>query len=80
MNYPRFLQIKVNCPRTGVIEPMTIQFAAPDFATPLACNGCENYNASDTCHRCRMAITLMFFRGLKYFSTDIITPDFSILK
>lgn len=80
MKYQRFLSVKVKCPRDQKIYTMPIEFAAPDFTFPLPSNGCDEMNGCETCARCRDAVTLMFYHGLEYISTDVITPDFSILK
>ena len=80
MNYHRFLNIKVRCPASQRIETMQMAFLPTDPQTVTPCQGCENLNGSQTCMKCCAAITLMFKNGLEYFCTDIITPDFSILK
>lgn len=80
MNYPRPLKIKVCCPRTELFEPMQVVFSQSDKTLPGPIQGCENYNGSEACMRCIATITLMFLNGLDYSSTDIISPDFSILK
>jgi hypothetical protein len=79
-NYRNPLNIKVRCPASQRIEPMQLTFLPTDRQMVLPCQGCENLNGSDVCNRCRTAITLMFKNGLEYFCTDVITPDFSILK
>lgn len=80
MRYQKSLTVKVQCPRDQKVYPMTIKFAAPSFQFPLPSNGCEELNGELICERCRAAVTLMFYRGIDYTSTDVISPDFSILK
>lgn len=80
MKYQRFLSVKVKCPRDQKIYVMPIEFAAPDFTFPFPSNGCDETNDCETCARCRASVTLMFFHGIDYISTDVISPDFSILK
>lgn len=80
MSYSRSLKIKVRCPKTGFVEPMQVLFSQEDKGLPGPIQGCESYNGSETCMRCIATITLMFLNGLDYYSTDIISPDFSILK
>ena len=80
MKYQNSLKFKVRCPKNGFVEPMQVTFSREDKGLPAPIQGCENYNGDEICQHCRNTLTLMFLNGLDYHSTDIITPDFSILK
>lgn len=76
----KFLNIKVRCPANYCrIYPMQVHFVTledgKDFPFPV--NGCDDYNGSKTCEKCRAAITLKFYNGYDYFPLDVITPDLS---
>ena len=80
MKYPNPLNIKVRCPKNERIYPMRVIFSRSDTDFPLPVNGCDDACADKICTKCCAAITLMFYYGYDYFSTDVIFPDFSILK
>jgi hypothetical protein len=82
MNDRKYQKIKVKCPISGTLEPMTIIFIKDHEGTyfPLPANGCENLCGNPICTKCCSAITLMFYKGYEYSVGEIISPDFSILK
>ena len=43
------------------------------------CAGCENYNGSEQCEKCRAIVTLMFRNGYKAYGDEILVPDLTLL-
>ena len=80
MKYPNPLNIKVRCPKNRRIYSMQVNFAPSDPEFPLPVNGCDDACGEKICYECSAAITLMFYHGYEYFPSDVISPDFSILK
>ena len=80
MKYPNPLTIKVRCPKNHRVYPMKVVFAPSDTTLPLPINGCDDACGEEICSKCSAALTLMFYHGYDYLLSDVISPDFSVLK
>ena len=73
----KFINIIVKCPREICsVYPMQVHLVDPDGQGlfPLKVNGCDYYNGSEHCEKCRTFITNRFIDDLYYFPGDIISP------
>lgn len=70
-------QIKVICPAEKIITVKDMEIVyVPDSEKPFPypCNGCEDFNNSETCQRCTAGLTLMFYEDPQRDTTHPLVP------